>query len=84
MTVEEMKRYGYCITSRKHRLASRIDSDKWRSVMDGMGITPDADYYRRCISKDTIVVTAAVAKKLKPSGAGYIEFRSKPCNTSCS
>lgn len=71
MTLEEAKRFGYCITSRSGRLASRIDREDWREQND------NADYYRRCISEDTIVVPSSFIGKLKNSQDGYKEFRSK-------
>lgn len=71
MTIEEAKRWGYCITSRSGRQASRIDREDWKSINE------DADYYRRCISKDSVIVPAAFIGKLKNSHDGYKEYRSK-------
>ena len=86
MTPEQAKAAGYCITSRKHREATRIDRADWKEHMaskqpDGIAwvdsmisIRCAADHYRRCYSKDTIVVPAAWIKKLPNSGDGPHEF----------
>lgn len=77
MTLEEAKRWGYCITSRSGRHASRIDREDWREQLTNSGLPASADYYRRCISKDTVIVPASFVGKLKNSGDGYKEFRAK-------
>lgn len=77
MTIEEAKRWGYCITSRSGRQASRIDRDDWKEQMTKNGLPANADYYRRCISKDTIIVPASFIGKLKNSCDGYKDYRSK-------
>lgn len=69
MDIEYLKRRGYCITSRSARYASRIDREDWKTVCS------DADYYRRCFSKDVIIVPVNAIKKLKNSHHGYAEFR---------
>lgn len=69
MVVEALKRQGYCVTSLRYRMASRIDREDW------MTICPDADTYRRCHSKDNIVVSSSIMKKLKKSDRGYDKYR---------
>lgn len=71
MTLEEMKKMGYCITSRKYRTASRIDREDWREVAGN----DSADLYRRCYSKDHITVPSSFLGKLKNSYCGYLEYR---------
>ena len=69
MREEELKRKGYCITSLKYRIASRIDREDWQDIC------ADPDQYRRCHSKDNIIVSACMLKKLKGSQLGYKKFR---------
>lgn len=74
MTRCELIAKGYCVTSRRHKTISRIDSANWKYVLakhhspwdingEGMewvnniGERNAEDYYRRCISKDSIVVS---------------------------
>jgi len=75
MTIEEAKRQGYCIVSRKYRIASRIDRPDWREHCPESN--NDADLYRRCYSKDNIFVPSSFVGKLKSSNNGYPEFRGK-------
>lgn len=86
MTLNQAKAAGYCITSRAHREATRIDREYWKEHMASkqQGDTTwvesmirsrcAADHYRRCYSKDTIVVPAAWIKKLPNSIDGPQEF----------
>jgi len=85
MTAEQAATSGYCIISPKAPTwAARIDRKDWREVMaathcDGMkwvkGMRDGAaDQYRRCHSKDVIVVPTSWIKKLPNSGNGPTEF----------
>lgn len=67
--VEALKRQGYCVTSRRYRIASRIDREDWQSVH------ASADFYRRCCSKDQLTVSSTILKQLKTSQCGYNKFR---------
>ena len=81
---------GYCRVSRKFRIIARIDRADWiERVARAVGRRPDelcsvvvgrpdvmwADYYRRCLSKDTIEgVDPEVFKLIPLSDAGGVEF----------
>lgn len=67
--VEALKRQGYCVTSRRYRIVSRIDRADWHSIH------PCPDFYRRCCSKDQLTVSSVILKRLKISQLGYKEFR---------
>lgn len=75
ITLEELKRKGYCVTSRKHRCVSRIDRKDWKEILAEKNLPADADLYRRCYSKDNLVVSNAMLAKLKNSAHGYQEYR---------
>ena len=84
---------GYCITSRKWRMASRIDRPDWKEYMaekhapwnpkgDGMKWVNllgngAGDHYRRCYSKDNITVSESERTKLPKSQDGPNEFKEK-------
>jgi hypothetical protein len=82
---KKARKAGYCIVSRKKpTLAARIDRKDWKEYMaskhpGGMDwvkfLAKDAaDYYRRCYSKDIVVVPASWTKKLPNSNDGSTEF----------
>lgn len=75
-TAKELKRSGYRVTSRKSGIASRVDRPDWEQFCKDNGHPVDADWYRRCLSKDNIYVGSAVARKLGTSchdKTGYVE-----------
>ena len=72
-TAGEALARGYCITSRAHRHATRIDRPDWKQVTRLAG-KPDADWYRRCESKDTIIVRQSWLKVLPNSIHGPKEY----------
>ena len=85
LTAEQAMSSGYCITSRAHLMASRIDREDWKTHMSLKRLPSDpgwadrigrhaGDHYRRCYSKDTITVPAGWLKKLPNSGDGPNEF----------
>jgi len=53
-----LMRAGYRVTSRKHRLVSRVDREDWRTVLDSDHLS--ADFYRRVHSYDKLVVPESV------------------------
>lgn len=92
-TIDDLKDMGYYVVSRRHRMLARIDREDWREVMakhhspwdvngegmrwacmKGMG-----DYYRRCLSKDTIVIAPDkwdnVLRAIPNSGQGSDTYR---------
>jgi len=85
---------GYRRTSNRHCLVSRVDRPDWRDVMaqdhapwdwTGQGRSwvnnlgaGASDFYRRCLSKDTIKVDPEVSRLMPTSGwdtCGYINKR---------
>lgn len=89
---EELMKQGYLRISRKSCILSRIDRMDWQDKMaldyapwdkeEGLqwvrssGEINAEDYYRRCISKDKIVVPKEVSEKVATSNSrrtGYIE-----------
>lgn len=100
LTLQQAIAAGYCITSRRSRLATRLDRRDWREYMakqhapwdpDGDGMdwvncldngSGAADHYRRCHSKDDIVVPVEWISKMKNSGQGPREYRAFPYNDS--
>jgi hypothetical protein len=82
-------RDGYCIVSRRHRIAARIDRPDWREALAKLygdyeagakwvrtlGDTDAADHYRRVMSKDQIIVPPAWIKILPNSGQGPADFQ---------
>ena len=70
MTASQLKKLGYRVVSRRHRLVSRIDRHDWKDLH------VNSDFYRRCISKDVLKVPASYLPKIPNSGnsdVGYIE-----------
>lgn len=79
MDLERLKLLGYCIVSRRHRLAARIDREDWKEVLaaghvNGMDWVNNmvkhryaADHYRRCYAKH-IEVPESFIKLLLNSG----------------
>ena len=78
----KLKALGYCVTSRKFGLVSRIDRDDWKEYMallyspwslkvgmDWVSVLGDGaeDHYRRCYSTDTIEVGQSRAKSFPKS-----------------
>ena len=85
ISAKDAKKAGYCIISRKSPTwAARIDREDWREHMasqhsNGMKWVlalgdMAADHYRRCFSKDVIVVHSGFIKLLPNSGNGPTEF----------
>lgn len=73
MTLEEARKRGYCVTSRNSLLAARIDREDWLDHMNStrrLKFKRNADaasWYRRCVSKDSIVIPRAWLKQLQNS-----------------
>lgn len=74
LTIEQALAMGYCIISRRHREAARIDSAEWLgkvvSLYPGSSIKPNAAWasqYRRCHSHDRITVSSQWLKLLPNS-----------------
>lgn len=84
---------GYRRTSNKYGMVSRIDRADWlqhlaetmlnRVVADfclhstGMPSGSWCDYYRRCVSKDTLELPQTISRKIPTSGwdsIGYVEL----------
>jgi hypothetical protein len=69
-TVGDAMKRGYCITSRAHRIASRIDRRDWRDH----SLVKDANWYRRCVSKDHITIPHGWLKSMPNSDAGPKDY----------
>lgn len=84
MTGEEATRLGYRRVSNSHCIVSRVDRVDWLSrlakslnrpyeeMLSRSGKNPvewAADHYRRCFSKDTLVLSPTEYKKV-PSSSG--------------
>lgn len=68
---------GYAVTSRRFCMVSRIDRSDWREWCKRKEIPLDADFYRRCVSKDTIRVSEAVRQLMPNSRDVYYDFKPK-------
>lgn len=84
---------GYCVVSRKHRRASRIDRPDWREYMaaqhapwdpEGEGMawvehmgSRAGDQYRRVYSRDVLVVSAEALRLLPSSDDGLNRFMAR-------
>ncbi|KVR21647.1 hypothetical protein WK13_34480 [Burkholderia ubonensis] len=92
LEVQRLKAQGYCRTSNKWGLLSRIDRPDWQQHMaerhcpwsaeQGMkwvrGLGKDAeDQYRRVYSQDSITVPRDVAKQFPPSGGTVTGYKPK-------
>ena len=86
ITFEQAQAAGYCIVSNRFRMAARLDRPDWKSHMattqpDGhawvraLGDRQAADYYRRCLSEDTITVPDSWVKTLGNSNGGPSDYR---------
>ena len=76
LTAKQVKALGYRIISSKYRMAARVDREDWREFCEKNGHPVDADWYRRCLSKDKITLSAIIAKQLPNSGhdtTGYVQ-----------
>lgn len=89
MTLDAAMSAGYRIVSRASRGAARIDRPDWKDVMaasNGGGIgwvnallrsKSAGDQYRRCYSKDWIIVPASWIGRMPNSGIGPNEYMPK-------
>lgn len=84
MTVQQAAAKGYAIISRASCWAARIDRQDWREHMaashasgmqwvKALGASA-GDQYRRCQSRDVIVVPQSWVRLLPNSGSGRNEF----------
>lgn len=88
LTLQQALACGYCITSRRHRIATRLNRSDWREVMakshvNGMAWvmalgTQAADHYRRCHSRHNLTVPASWLPMMPNSIDGPTEFLAKP------
>ena len=79
-TVRALEKKGYRIISRKYRHAARIDSKDWREFMTKGNMPESEDLFRRVYSKDVIIVSRGIAKKMKGSVNGDIGYVETPTN----
>lgn len=67
---------GYRCTSRRYCHISRVDRKDWKEFMIKIHGFADADWYRRCISGDTRVVSSSIIGLIPTStgdSVGYVE-----------
>lgn len=69
---KELHDKGYRVTSRKHRIVSRLDRPDWLEFMQKHHCEcGDAEWYLRCLSKDSVkVLSPYVFANLKTSCVG--------------
>lgn len=65
---------GYCRTSRRFGLVSRIDRKDWKEFCHKNKYPIDADWYRRCLSKDTLEVGVQYGLMFPASHDSEIEY----------
>lgn len=85
LTLAQAKAAGYCITSRRGLLATRLDREDWRADMATKHANGErwvkalgqraADQYRRVYSADTIRVAPDWIGKLPNSIDGPTEYQ---------
>jgi hypothetical protein len=84
ITAKQAISKGYAIISKRYRLVARIDRSDWREYMaanhpngikwvEALG-NAAGDHYRRCYSKDVIVIPQNWMKMFRNSGEGLGVF----------
>ena len=68
---------GYAVTSRRYCTVSRIDREDWREWCERKHAPVDADFYRRCVSKDKLTVSEEVRRLMPNSIDARYGFKSK-------
>jgi hypothetical protein len=76
-TPEELYDQGYRVISRKFGIVSRVDREDWISWLEKKRLPVDADWYRRCISKDRLEVPLNYIGLIPNSGHDIIGFMKK-------
>lgn len=74
--VQKLLTQGYCRTSRKFGCISRIDRPDWKEYSKRKGFPIDADWYRRCVSKDKLEIGSDMGMRFPASSdaeVGYVE-----------
>ena len=77
-SAETLKDFGYRIISRKFRIAARIDREDWEEYSKRSDYPVEADWYRRCVSRDQITVPESYVKVIGSSchdDCGYVEVK---------
>jgi len=84
LTMGELKQMGYRIVSRKYGMISRVDRPDWKEFMrDEKRVKPNADFYRRVYSKDTLELGRKVIGKIPTSDwdeTGYVDVKAVASN----
>lgn len=63
----KMVQKGYKRVSRKFGMLARLDRSDWKEECKRKGYPVNADWYRRCVSKDVITVSQKEALLFPPS-----------------
>lgn len=58
---------GYRIVSRSGRIVSRVDRPDWKEYLKENRMPVDADWYRRCVSEDSKVISHSLMKYMMSS-----------------
>lgn len=66
-TAKDLTSKGYRIVSRSGRIVSRVDRPDWKEYLKENRMPVDADWYRRCVSQDTKVISHSLMKHMKSS-----------------
>ena len=74
-TVKQLENQGYRIVSRSGRQAARIDREDWEDFMLIENGFINADFYRRCHSKDVIIISHKVLRTMKNSQHSTVGFK---------
>jgi len=70
---------GYRVVSRRHLTAARVDRPDWREYARkkwpySPAVWDDADFYRRCISKDWVQFPSEWLKEMINSSRSPVEY----------
>ncbi len=76
--LEALVRAGYRRTSNAHALAARVDREDWAEFCERKGYPVDADWYRRCLSKDKIELQLDDIRHIPPSSHDPVGYRPLP------
>lgn len=77
VNVSELMAQGYAVISRKFGHVSRIDRQDWKKWCHENNQPVDADFYRRILSADVLILKPHTALKLPNSGDARYTYRPK-------
>jgi hypothetical protein len=80
MNVFNLITQGYAVVSRKFCIVSRIDRYDWREYCEENKYPISADWYRRVLSKDRLVVNKSIIHKIPNSCHADYYYRNRENN----